>query len=115
MSGFDDENEELGKKRSVRYLCAVEVTLPNHGVRTRGVGLSEADVESGAGSFWLFDFVSQRHAADGLHLQAAILINVLFHGRRSSGVCHSHKKSSEARSRQSFVQCLSEDTPCGFR
>ncbi|XP_015154792.2 RAD52 motif-containing protein 1 isoform X1 [Gallus gallus] len=47
VSGFDDENEEVGKKRSVRYLCAVEVTLPNHGVRTRGVGLSEADVESG--------------------------------------------------------------------
>ncbi|NXJ35947.1 RDM1 protein, partial [Ciconia maguari] len=49
VSGFDGENEELGKtleKRSVKYLCAVEVTLPNHGVRTRGVALSEADVEN---------------------------------------------------------------------
>ncbi|XP_048783095.1 RAD52 motif-containing protein 1 isoform X1 [Lagopus muta] len=47
VSGFDDENEEVGKKRCVRYLCAVEVTLPNHGVRSRGVGLGEADVGSG--------------------------------------------------------------------
>ncbi|POI22182.1 hypothetical protein CIB84_014071, partial [Bambusicola thoracicus] len=47
VSGFDDENEEVGKKRSVRYLCAVEVTLPNHGVHTRGVGLGEADIENG--------------------------------------------------------------------
>ncbi|XP_069642843.1 RAD52 motif-containing protein 1 isoform X2 [Haliaeetus albicilla] len=50
VSGFDGENEELGKtlqKRSVKYLCAVEVTLPNHGVCTRGVALGEADVENG--------------------------------------------------------------------
>ncbi|XP_052555607.1 RAD52 motif-containing protein 1 isoform X5 [Tympanuchus pallidicinctus] len=47
LSGFDDENEEVGKKRCVRYLCAVEVTLPNHGVRSRGVGLGEADVGNG--------------------------------------------------------------------
>ncbi|XP_025921004.1 RAD52 motif-containing protein 1 [Apteryx rowi] len=50
VSGFDDDNEELGKtlqKRSLKYLCAVEVTMPNHGVRTRGVGLGEADVENG--------------------------------------------------------------------
>ncbi|XP_074782730.1 RAD52 motif-containing protein 1 [Athene noctua] len=50
VSGFDGENEELGKtlqKRSVKYLCAVEVTLPNHGVHTRGVALGEADVENG--------------------------------------------------------------------
>ncbi|GAB0199364.1 RAD52 motif-containing protein 1 isoform X1 [Grus americana] len=49
VSGFDGENEELGKtlqKRSVKYLCAVEVTLPNHGVHTRGVALSETDVEN---------------------------------------------------------------------
>ncbi|NWH82598.1 RDM1 protein, partial [Piaya cayana] len=47
ISGFDAENEELGEtlqKRSVKYLCAVEVTLPNHGIHTRGVALSEADV-----------------------------------------------------------------------
>lgn len=59
MSGFDDENEEVGKKRCVRYLCAVEVTLPNHGVRSRGVGLGEADVGSDEGSFWPLDFVPQ--------------------------------------------------------
>ncbi|NXE82173.1 RDM1 protein, partial [Cochlearius cochlearius] len=50
VSGFNGENEELGKtlqKRSVKYLCAVEVTLPNHGVCTRGVALGEADVENG--------------------------------------------------------------------
>ncbi|XP_065507347.1 RAD52 motif-containing protein 1 isoform X2 [Caloenas nicobarica] len=50
VSGFDGENEELGEtlqKRAVKYLCAVEVTLPNHGIRTRGVALGEADVENG--------------------------------------------------------------------
>ncbi|KAM6041963.1 RAD52 motif-containing protein 1 [Chlamydotis macqueenii] len=49
VSGFEGENEELGKtlqKRSVKYLCAVEVTLPNHGVCTRGVALGEAEVEN---------------------------------------------------------------------
>ncbi|NXW49423.1 RDM1 protein, partial [Nyctiprogne leucopyga] len=49
VSGFDGENEELEKtlqKRSVKYLCAVEVTLPNHGLRTRGVALGEADIEN---------------------------------------------------------------------
>lgn len=54
VSGF--ENEERGEtleKRSVKYLCAVEVTLPNHGVRTRGVALGEADVENSDGTFWL--------------------------------------------------------------
>ncbi|NXY78544.1 RDM1 protein, partial [Glareola pratincola] len=49
VSGFDGENEELGEtlqKRSVKYLCAVEVTVPHHRVRTRGVALGEADVEN---------------------------------------------------------------------
>ncbi|OPJ74336.1 RAD52 motif-containing protein 1 [Patagioenas fasciata monilis] len=56
VSGFDGENEELGEtlqKRSVKYLCAVEVTLPNHGIHTRGVALGEADVENGEGAFWM--------------------------------------------------------------
>lgn len=56
VSGFDGENEELGEtlqKRSVKYLCAVEVTLPNHGIRTRGVALGEAHVENGEGAFWI--------------------------------------------------------------
>ncbi|NWU93285.1 RDM1 protein, partial [Upupa epops] len=50
VSGFEGENDELGKvsqKQSVKYLCAVEVTLPGHGVQTRGVALGEADVENG--------------------------------------------------------------------
>lgn len=54
VSGFDDENGDLGKilqKRSVKYLGAVEVTLPNHGVCTRGVGLGEADIENSEGTF----------------------------------------------------------------
>ncbi|XP_071584830.1 RAD52 motif-containing protein 1 isoform X2 [Heliangelus exortis] len=42
VSGFGGENEE----QSVKYLCAVEVTLPTHGVCTRGVALAEADVEN---------------------------------------------------------------------
>lgn len=49
VSGFDGENEERGEtlqKRSVKYLCAVEVTLPNHGVCSRGVALGEADIEN---------------------------------------------------------------------
>ncbi|NWX50026.1 RDM1 protein, partial [Steatornis caripensis] len=49
LSGFDGENEEMRKtsqKRSMKYLCAVEVTLPNHGVRTRGVALVKADLEN---------------------------------------------------------------------
>ncbi|KAM6368723.1 RAD52 motif-containing protein 1 isoform 2-T3 [Pluvialis apricaria] len=49
VSGFDGENEERGEtlqKRPVKYLCAVQVMLPNHGVRTTGVALGEADVEN---------------------------------------------------------------------
>ncbi|NXG66440.1 RDM1 protein, partial [Hemiprocne comata] len=48
VSGFECENEELGEtlqKPSVKYLCAAEMTLPHHGLRTRGVALGEADVE----------------------------------------------------------------------
>ncbi|NXP29699.1 RDM1 protein, partial [Scytalopus superciliaris] len=50
VSGFDGENEELGessRKGSVKFLCALEVTLPKHGVRSRGVALGEADVGTG--------------------------------------------------------------------
>ncbi|XP_075299776.1 RAD52 motif-containing protein 1 isoform X2 [Opisthocomus hoazin] len=49
VSGFDGKNEELEKtsqKRSVKYLCAVEVALPNHGLHSRGVALGEADIEN---------------------------------------------------------------------
>ncbi|NXA16794.1 RDM1 protein, partial [Sapayoa aenigma] len=50
VSGFDGEKEEVGKasqKRSLKFLCALEVTLPNHGVCSRGVALGEADAGSG--------------------------------------------------------------------
>ncbi|NWX92710.1 RDM1 protein, partial [Nothoprocta pentlandii] len=50
VSGFDNENEEMGKtsqKQSLKYVCVMEVTIPNHGVCSRGVGLAEADVENG--------------------------------------------------------------------
>ncbi|NXN09027.1 RDM1 protein, partial [Indicator maculatus] len=52
VSGLDGENKELGKasqRQSVKFLCAVEVTVPSHGVCSRGVALGEADVEDGAG------------------------------------------------------------------
>ncbi|NWY07825.1 RDM1 protein, partial [Nothoprocta ornata] len=50
VSGFDNENEEMGKtsqKQSLKYVCVMEVTIPNHGVCSRGVGLAEADMENG--------------------------------------------------------------------
>ncbi|XP_051496407.1 RAD52 motif-containing protein 1 isoform X2 [Apus apus] len=48
VSGFDCEDEGLGEplqKPPVKYLCAAEVTLPHHGLRTRGAALGEAEVE----------------------------------------------------------------------
>ncbi|NWH60178.1 RDM1 protein, partial [Geococcyx californianus] len=62
VSGFDGENEELGQtlqKRPVKYLCAVEVMLPNHGVCTRGVALGEAHLERGEDPLELLE-VSRR-------------------------------------------------------
>ncbi|CAM4704385.1 RAD52 motif-containing protein 1 isoform X1 [Caretta caretta] len=50
ISGFDLENEELGglpERRCLKYLCVVEVTLPHHGICTRGLGVAEACVENG--------------------------------------------------------------------
>ncbi|KFP81904.1 RAD52 motif-containing protein 1, partial [Acanthisitta chloris] len=50
VSGLDGENEELGKTiqhQSVKFLCTLEVTLPNHRICTRGVALGEADVGNG--------------------------------------------------------------------
>ncbi|NXH18876.1 RDM1 protein, partial [Bucco capensis] len=49
VSGFDGENEELGKrfqKGPVKYLCALEVTLHQHRLCTRGVALGEAELEN---------------------------------------------------------------------
>ncbi|KAM8989065.1 RAD52 motif-containing protein 1 isoform 1-T1 [Guaruba guarouba] len=53
VSGFGGENEELGRMLPVKYLCAVEVTLPKHGMCTRGVALAKADIESSADSLEL--------------------------------------------------------------
>ncbi|XP_050791050.1 LOW QUALITY PROTEIN: RAD52 motif-containing protein 1 [Gopherus flavomarginatus] len=50
ISGFDVENEELGglpERQCLKYLCVVEVTLPHHGICTRGLGIGEAYVENG--------------------------------------------------------------------
>ncbi|KFU90902.1 RAD52 motif-containing protein 1, partial [Chaetura pelagica] len=48
VSGFEGEDEEVGEtlqKPPVKYLCAAEVTLPHHGLRTRGAALGQAPVE----------------------------------------------------------------------
>ncbi|XP_065434024.1 RAD52 motif-containing protein 1 isoform X2 [Chrysemys picta bellii] len=50
ISGFDLENEELGglpERQCLKYLCVVEVTLPHHGICTRGLGIAETYVENG--------------------------------------------------------------------
>ncbi|XP_039359964.1 RAD52 motif-containing protein 1 isoform X2 [Mauremys reevesii] len=50
ISGFDLENEELGglpERQCLKYLCVVEVTLPHHGICTRGLAIAEAYVENG--------------------------------------------------------------------
>ncbi|XP_064030667.1 RAD52 motif-containing protein 1 isoform X2 [Pogoniulus pusillus] len=52
VSGLDGENKELGKtseRPSVKFLCAMEVTVPSHGVCSRGVALGEAEVEGSEG------------------------------------------------------------------
>ncbi|XP_006017930.1 RAD52 motif-containing protein 1 isoform X1 [Alligator sinensis] len=49
ISGFDEEYEELGglsQRQCLKYLCALEVTLPNYGICTRGIGLAEAQLEN---------------------------------------------------------------------
>ncbi|NXU91413.1 RDM1 protein, partial [Xiphorhynchus elegans] len=88
VSGFDGENEEMGKtsqKGSVKFLCALEVTLPNHGVSSRGVALGEADV--GTGEDPLEFLMATRRAqklAMGKALSAAfqkILLVVLENGK----------------------------------
>ncbi|XP_067412390.1 RAD52 motif-containing protein 1 [Emydura macquarii macquarii] len=50
ISGFDMENGEQGElpqRQCLKYLCVVEVTLPNPGICTRGLGVAEAHVENG--------------------------------------------------------------------
>ncbi|NXW56595.1 RDM1 protein, partial [Eurystomus gularis] len=72
ISGFDGENAELGKtswKRLVKYLCAVEVMLPNHGVHARGVALGEADVEDSEDPL---EFVSATRRAQKLAVGKAL-------------------------------------------
>ncbi|KFO83455.1 RAD52 motif-containing protein 1, partial [Buceros rhinoceros silvestris] len=88
VSGFDGKNEELGKtsaKRPVKYLCAVEVTLPSHGVRTRGVALGQADAEDGADPLEVVRAARRaQKAAAGKALSSAfqkILLVVLENGK----------------------------------
>ncbi|KQK81373.1 RAD52 motif-containing protein 1-like protein [Amazona aestiva] len=85
VSGFGGENEELGRTLPVKYVCAVEVTLPKHGVRTRGVALAEADVGSSAGSLELLAAASRvQKLAAGRALANAfqkILLVVLENGK----------------------------------
>ncbi|XP_061874345.1 RAD52 motif-containing protein 1-like [Colius striatus] len=48
VSGFEDENEEVGKapqQRCVTYLCAVELVLPQHGLRSLGAALGQAHLQ----------------------------------------------------------------------
>ncbi|KAG8566747.1 hypothetical protein GDO81_013361 [Engystomops pustulosus] len=48
ITGLDEDPEEESKpeeKTKLRYLCVVEVTLPYHGIRSRGVGVAEANIE----------------------------------------------------------------------
>ncbi|XP_017691517.1 PREDICTED: RAD52 motif-containing protein 1 [Lepidothrix coronata] len=50
VSALDGENEELGQSSqqgSVKFLCALELTLPQHGVCSRGVALGQAAVGDG--------------------------------------------------------------------
>ncbi|NXP73960.1 RDM1 protein, partial [Ramphastos sulfuratus] len=50
VSGMD--GEELGKtsqRPSVKFLCAMEVTVPSHGVCSRGVALGEAELQGTEG------------------------------------------------------------------
>ncbi|XP_064498933.1 RAD52 motif-containing protein 1 isoform X2 [Pseudopipra pipra] len=50
VSALDGENEELGQSSqqgSVKFLCALELTLPQHGVCSRGVALGRAAVGDG--------------------------------------------------------------------
>ncbi|NXR07229.1 RDM1 protein, partial [Semnornis frantzii] len=52
VSGMDGEAKEVGKtsqRPSVKFLCAMEVTVPSHGVCSRGVALGEADLQGTEG------------------------------------------------------------------
>ncbi|NXK48905.1 RDM1 protein, partial [Chauna torquata] len=103
VSGFDDENGEVGRKlqkRSVKYLCAVEVTLPNHGVCTRGVGLGEADVENSEDPL---DFVTAtrrvQKLAAGKALSSAfqkILLVVLENGKVAVEYYHTQEEPTDS-------------------
>ncbi|KAM4691228.1 RAD52 motif-containing protein 1 [Rhinophrynus dorsalis] len=47
ISGLDDVEDEGNppEKKNLRFLCLLEVVLPGHGVRSRGVGVAEEDLE----------------------------------------------------------------------
>ncbi|XP_065554924.1 RAD52 motif-containing protein 1 isoform X2 [Lathamus discolor] len=85
ISGFGGENEDLERTLPVKYLCAVEVTLPEHGVCTRGVALAEADIENSADSLELLTATRRaQKLAAGRALASAfqkILLIVLENGK----------------------------------
>ncbi|NXD74435.1 RDM1 protein, partial [Eolophus roseicapillus] len=104
VSGFGGENEELGRTLSVKYLCAVEVTLPKHGVCTRGAALAEADVENSADPLELLTATRRvQKLAAGRALSGAfqkILLIVLENGK----VAVEYNSSQEEP-----IDCLTEE------
>ncbi|NXG72504.1 RDM1 protein, partial [Baryphthengus martii] len=103
VSGFHGENEEVGKtfqKPSVKFLCALEVTLPRHGVRARGVALGEADVENAEDPL---EFVTAtrrvQKLAVGRALSSAfqkILLVVLENGKVAVEYSSSHEEPTDS-------------------
>uniref|UniRef100_A0A670JE37 RAD52 motif-containing protein 1 n=1 Tax=Podarcis muralis TaxID=64176 RepID=A0A670JE37_PODMU len=51
ISGFEDEENDveevrtLPRSRNAKYLCIQELTFPRYGIRTRGIGLAELNVD----------------------------------------------------------------------
>ncbi|XP_075701881.1 RAD52 motif-containing protein 1 isoform X2 [Rhinoderma darwinii] len=48
ITGVDEDPEEESEPQEqakLTYLCVVEVTLPHHGVRSRGVGVAEENIQ----------------------------------------------------------------------
>ncbi|XP_077773607.1 RAD52 motif-containing protein 1-like isoform X4 [Podarcis muralis] len=51
ISGFEDEENDVEevrtspRSRNAKYLCIQELTFPRYGIRTRGIGLAELNVD----------------------------------------------------------------------
>ncbi|XP_053574295.1 RAD52 motif-containing protein 1 [Bombina bombina] len=45
ISGFDEQDDEGLEQNKLKYLCVLEVMFPNHGIRSRGVGVAEEVLE----------------------------------------------------------------------